>query len=325
MRVLVLGAAGNLGSAVAAGLLARGHRVRLGWHRTPLPERLAGHAAAESCRVDLRTGHDLPGAMSGMEGVVHCAGQLFRPDPERFLVETNLHWVERASSAAVAAGASRFVLLSFPHVEEGTTPEQRATGRLDVTPVAVHARTRLAAERALLAACEGTSTVPVILRLGVVYGPGLKLVEGARWLLRRRLLAVWREPTWVHLLALRDAVAAVAAALERPGVRGVYNVCDERPLSVQEFLDALADTFGCPRPRRLPAWCFHAAAATVEGWARVFGTAAPLNRDILRMGMTSAVADTTRCRAELLPELACPTLTEGLRELAGTEHHARWR
>ena len=316
MRVLVLGAAGNLGSAVAAELLRRGHRVRLGWHRTPLPGPLAAHPAADACRVDLRAERDLPAAVSGIDAVVHCAGQLFRPDPERFLVETNLRWVERAAAASVAAGAGRFVLLSFPHIEEGTTPDRPATGRLDVEPVALHARTRLAAERALLAACEGTATAPVVLRLGVVYGPGMKLVEGARWLAKRRLLAVWREPTWVHLLALRDAVAAVAAALERPGVRGVYNVCDERPLSVQEFLDALADACGCPRPRRLPEWCFHAAAATVESWARVFGTAAPLNRDILRMGMTSAVADTTRCRAELLPELACPTLAEGLRELA---------
>jgi nucleoside-diphosphate-sugar epimerase len=315
VRVLVLGAAGNLGSAIAAELLQRGHHVRLAWHRTPLPAPLAQHPAAEVVRVDLASPDGLPAAVAGVEAVVHCAGRLFAPDPERFLVETNLRWVERAAAAAIAAGAARFVLLSFPHVEEGTTPERPGPGRTDVEPVALHARTRLAAERALLAACAGTTTTPVILRLGVVYGPGMKLVESARWLARRRLLAVWRAPTWVHLLALRDAVAAVAAAVERPGVWGIYQVGDERPLSLQEFLDALAATVGGARPWRLPAWCFHAAAAAAETVARVCRTAAPLNRDILRMGMTSAVADTRRCRAELLPTLSCPTLEEGLREL----------
>ena len=314
MRVLVLGAAGNLGSAISAELLARGHHVRLGWHRTPLPRALRDHQRAEAVRVDLSSPAELPAAVAGVEAVVHCAGRLVAPDPQRFLLETNLRWVERATAAAIAAGARRFVLLSFPHVEEGTTPEHPATGRTDGQPVALHARTRLAAERALLSACDGTQTTPVILRLGVVYGPGLKLVEGARWLARRRLLAVWRAPTWVHLLALRDAVAAVAAAIERPGVSGIYQVCDERPLRLQEFLDELAVALGGARPWRLPAWCFHAAAAATETVARVCGTAAPLNRDILRMGMTSAVADTRRGR-ELLPTLSCPTLADGLREL----------
>ncbi len=313
MRVLILGAAGDLGSAIAARLLARGHEVRLGWHLTPLPPGLAQHPSAKALRVDLSREADLPPAVAGVEAVVHAAGRLFAPAPQRFLHETNVAWLERAARAAVAAGATRFVLLSFPHIEEGTTPERPATGRQDVEPVALHARTRLEAERRLLAACEGTATTPVILRLGIVYGRDMKLVRAARRLLRWRLLAIWREPTWVHLLALPDAVAAVAAALERPGVRGVYNVCDERPLGVQEFLDALADACGCPRPRRLPAWCFRVAAATCEDVARVLGTGTPLNRDILRMGMTSAVADTTRCRAELLPRLECPTLAEGLR------------
>ncbi|HZM00223.1 MAG TPA: NAD(P)-dependent oxidoreductase, partial [Planctomycetota bacterium] len=285
-----------------------------------LPAALAQHPLAEPRRIDLSGGRGAPEAAlaeacAGVDGVVHCAGRLFAPHPERYLVETNLRWVERAAAAAVAAGASRFVLLSFPHVEEHTTPEQPATGRLDVFPAALHARTRLAAERALIAACDGASTSPVILRLGIVYGPDMRLIRAARWLLRRRLLAIWREPTWLHLLALPDAVAAVTAALERPGVRGVYNVCDEQPLSVQAFLDQLADAWGHPRPRRLPAWCFRAAAAALETAAGLAGTSAPLHRDMLRMGMTSAVADTSRCRRELLPELVRPTLAEGLADL----------
>jgi hypothetical protein len=38
----------------------------------------------------------------------------------------------------------------------------------------------------------------------MVYGPGILMIEAARWLARRRLLAVWRQPTWIHVIATAD-------------------------------------------------------------------------------------------------------------------------
>jgi hypothetical protein len=60
---------------------------------------------------------------------------------------------------------------------------------------------------------------------------------------------------------------------------------------------------------------FSLAAAGCEAFALVFRTPAPLNRDILRAGMTSSVADTARMKKELLPRLAYPTLEQGLKLL----------
>jgi nucleoside-diphosphate-sugar epimerase len=194
-----------------------------------------------------------------------------------------------------------------------TTPERPARGELQSTTRVIHFRTRLEAEKLVLQA--GGGMVLVVFRAGVVYGKKIKLVEGARWLLRHRLMAVWRKPTWVHLIALPDFLTALQAAVESEHASGIYQVADDAPLTLQEFVDRLAAHFGCARAWRLPQWMFSLAAAGCEAFALVLRTPAPLNRDILRAGMTSSVADTARMKKELLPRLAYPTLEQGLKLL----------
>src|SRR2546427_5777030 len=109
--------------------------------------------------------------------------------------------------------------------------------------------------------------VPVVLRVGAVYARGVKMVEAARWLLRHRLLAVWRRPTWEHLLALPDFHAAALAAIEGEHVSGVYNLGDDQPVTLQEFLDRVAAHWGFPKPWRLPRWCFPLAGGGCEAFA----------------------------------------------------------
>lgn len=315
MHVLIVGASGNLGSRFAASLLDAGHSVRLSFNRTQLQEGLVRSERAEPYPLDLDDQEGMIEAVAGIDAVVYCAGKLFAPNPASFLPRTNYEWARKAIDAAVAVGVRKFILLSFPHVEEGTTPERPATGSLEVEPRAIHARTRLQAEKHLLAACADSQTTPVILRVGMVYGAGTRLTEAARTLMRWHVMAVWREPTWVHLIHIEDTVRAVRAAVEGDDCAGVYNVCDDRPMPIQELLDAVADTFGYARPIRLPSWCFWTAAWCCRAVTWVFRLPCPINPDIMRMGMTPVVADTSRFRRELLAELSYPTLEEGLREL----------
>ena len=174
-------------------------------------------------------------AVTGADVIVHFAGRLFAPHPERFLQETNTRWFSNLLTAALQANVGRIVLISFPHVEGPTSVEQPATGRLDRTPISVHARTRLEEERLLLQRAEATGTTPVVLRLGMIYGRGILMIEAARWLARRRLLCVWREPTLFQLLSTADFLRAVEAAIFKPGVQGIYHVGDEQPVTLQQF------------------------------------------------------------------------------------------
>jgi nucleoside-diphosphate-sugar epimerase len=312
MRVLITGAAGNLGSRLARHLLGSDHQVRLLVHKTEPPSDLATSPSVTAYRADLANPKTLSPACADADCIVHLAGVLFAPRPEEFLPRTNIGFVQNLLSAAQQSAVRKFILVSFPHVEGETTPEHPATNRLDSSTDVVHFRTRLGAERLLLEQCEGTPITPVILRTGIVYGQGIKLIEVARRLLRYRLLAVWQKPTWIHLVALPDFFAAVLATIENESARGIYNVCDDKPLSIQEFLDRLAAHLGYAKPWRLPEWIFYAAAASCETVGWLLMTTTPLTRDIVKAAMTSAVADNARMKSELLTRLAYPTLSEGI-------------
>lgn len=312
MRILITGATGNLGSLLARSLLDSGHQLRLMYHRRPLAPDLADHAAVEPAQADLELPETLGPACQNIDCLVHFAGLLFAPWPERFLPHTNLGYARNLVQTALEHDVRRFVLVSFPHVEGESTPERPARGVLQGNPSSVHARTRLEAERALFEACRGRAMTPIALRPGMVYARGVLMIDAARWLLRRRLLPVWRRPTWVHLLALPDFLAAARAALEAPGATGIYNLADDSPLTLQQVLDTAADHWGCPRPLRLPQWSFFAAAMVVELFASVFRTAAPITRDFIRIGMASYMTDTSRMKHDLLPELRYPSLAAGL-------------
>ena len=310
-RTLITGAAGNLGSLLARHLLAGGDEPRLMYHRRPLPPDLLA-SRATAVRADLSRPETLGPALASTDVVVHFAGVLFAPGPERFLPVTNTRWFDNLVSASLTAGVRKLILISFPHVEGPTSPEHPASGRLDGRPISVHARTRLDEERLLFARTRATGTTPVVLRLGMVYGRGILMIDAARWLAARRLLAVWREPTWIQLISAADCMAAIAAAIRGREVAGIYHIGDERPVTLQQFLDEACRAWGYRPPRRLPVWLIEAVAAGCEAFATVAGTASPLTRDFLRIGRVSYCGDTSRMRRELVPQLQYPSLSEGL-------------
>jgi NAD dependent epimerase/dehydratase family enzyme len=153
---------------------------------------------------------------------------------------------------------------------------------------------------------------PVVFRAGVIYGKEVKLLEAARWLMRRNLFAIWHRPTWLHLLSLPDFLRIVEIGIERNNLSGIYNLCDDEPMLLQDFLDALANHWGYKTPWRIPAWTFYLAAIVSETFSRIFITSTPLTRDIVTMGMTSVVADNSRMKKELVQQLLYPSFREGI-------------
>lgn len=325
MKLLITGAAGNLGGFLARHLQDQIRNgvakvetpidVRLMYHKTPLPEDLTAAPNMTPFQADLANPATLGPACEGIDSIVHFAGVLFAPQPEQFLPETNVQYVRNLTHAAITAGVKKFILVSFPHVEGESTPDNPAMGKPDGEPESAHARTRLQAEQHLFQACERTGMTAVALRPGMIYGRDVLMIAAARWLARRHLLCVWRKPTWIHLLSLPDFLECVVSAAANDSVAGIYNLGDDQPMTLQEFLDTACKHWGCSRPLRFPRWSFFTAGLACELYAMMTGSVSPLTRDFIRIGMVSYVADTSRMKAELLPELAHPTLTEGLRLL----------
>ena len=313
--ILITGAAGNLGSVLARHLALGGYKLRLMFHKKPLPADLLAAPQVSPIQADLAVPSTLLAAARGADVVVHFAGVLFAPRPESFLPTTNALWFGNLLQACLEAKVRRIILISFPHVEGPTSFEHPATGRLDRHPISVHAQTRLEEERLLMEGTRGTGTTPVVLRLGMVYGRGILMVEAARWLARHRLLAVWREPTLFQLLSTADFLQATQAAVLKPAVSGIYHVGDEQPVTLQHFLDEACRVWGCARPMRMPFWMINTAACLCEGFALLARTPSPLTRDFLRIGRVSHWGDTRRAREELIPHLQYPTLESGLQTL----------
>ena len=137
------------------------------------------------------------------------------------------------------------------------------------------------------------------------------MIDAARWLARRRLLAVWPEPTVYQLISEADAMRSIEAAIRKPEAEGIYHVGDEKPVTLQHFLDEACRVWDCPRPWRVPFWSVLAAAAFCELFASLFRTKSPLTRDFVRLGRVSHWGDTRRAREELIPELEYPTFEAG--------------
>jgi nucleoside-diphosphate-sugar epimerase len=165
-------------------------------------------------------------------------------------------------AAAEAVGVRRFVAQSFtgwPNAREGGAVKSEADP-LDPDPPKNQART-LAAIRRLEVSVLNAPLEGIVLRYGSFYGPGAaeELVE----LVRRRRLAIVGDGdgvwSWIHV---DDAAAATVAAVER-GHRGKFNVVDDEPAPVSEWLPYLAESVGAKPPRHVPVWLARLAVGEV--------------------------------------------------------------
>jgi nucleoside-diphosphate-sugar epimerase len=91
-----------------------------------------------------------------------------------------------------------------------------------------------------------------VLRFGGFYGPDAPSTLETAQLVRRRMLPqIGSGCNYMPSIYVPDAGRAVAAALAAPA--GIYNICDDTPVPFAEYLRAVVEALGAPRPRRLPA------------------------------------------------------------------------
>ncbi len=313
MQILITGAAGNLGSLLAGYIVAHEKDLELilMQHRKEIRPDLQVNPRVTVRRADLARPGTLNQCLDGADVIVHFAGVLFKARPEKFLHQTNIQYFKNLVEAAKQNGIEKVLLISFPHVEGPTSRKAPAIGRLDGHPISVHARTRLEEERYLFKEVE----TPISLRLGMVYGKGILMVDAARWFARKRLLGVWKESTEIHLISKTDFCRATVAAIRNTKAGGIYHVGDEGNDTLQSFLDLACDIWGCRHPWRMPLGLIYLAAKVSESVSQLFGTISPLTRDFIDIGRVSYYGDTSSFRKELLPELTYRKIDEGMSEM----------
>ena len=308
--VLITGAAGNLGTLLAEHLQDRSLHLLI--HKKNVAEKLKNRSNIQIFRGDLAKKETLYPAMKGVDTIVHFAGVLFKANPEKFLPTTNTLYFDNLLDVAIEEDVKRIILISFPHVEGETTPDNPATGRLDGNPISVHALTRLQEEKDMFRKCAEANIEAVSLRVGMVYGKGILMIDAAEWFSRRWLLGVWKKPTYTHLISKIDFLAATTAAIDNKNVQGIYHLGDEGVQTLQELLDRVAKHKGYKKPWRMPLWMIMTAAQGFEIVSALFNVKSPLTKDFVKIGQVSYYGDTSRMRKELLPELKYRTVEEGM-------------
>ena len=306
MKVLVTGAGGFLGGAVARQLVDRGDEVR-GFSRGHYPALEA--LGVDARRGDLADADAVLDATDGCDAVIHVAGKPGIWGPRRDYVRANVTGTEHVLKACRAQGIRKLVYTSSPSVVHAADTEGADESLpYPKTYLAHYAATKAAAERRVLAA-HGDSLWTVALRPHLIWGPGdnhllPRMVARAR---PGRLALVGSGENLVDTTWVEDAARAHLLALDRlqadaPCGGRAYFITQGDPRPVRDILNGLLRAAGAPEvTRSIPAGVAYGVGALMEatyGLLRI-RTEPPMTRFLALQLSTSHWYDISAARRDL--------------------------
>lgn len=263
MRVFLAGATGAIGTPLLAQLIAEGHQVSAMTRSPAKAERLRA-AGAEPALADALDAEAVASAVAEArpDAVIHQLTAIPpRLDPrkivrdfamtDRLRTEGTRHLV----AAAQAVGASRILAQSIAF---DYAPGPPGTLHLEGDPLISDPPAQFKRSAAAIAELERTvlGAGGLVLRYGYFYGPGTSISSRGsigEEVAKRRLPIVGGGGGVWSFAHVEDAASATVAALTR-GAPGAYNVVDDEPAPVREWVPALAAALGAKPPHRVPAW-----------------------------------------------------------------------
>ncbi len=271
MRVFIAGATGAIGRELVPALLAKGHEVT-GMTRSPHKAGALRAAGAEAVVADALDREAVVEAVrrAQPEAIVHQLTAIpALLNPRR--IERDFELTDRLRTegtrnllaAAHAAGAKRVLAQSIAFMYAQGPPgtvHGEHDALLDGEQVPKDFRRTAGAVHeleTLVGAADG-----IVLRYGYFYGPGSSIARAgsfANELARRRMPVVGDGAGVWSFIHVKDAASATVAALDHDGP-AVYNIVDDTPAPVREWLPALAQAVNAPRPWRVPTFIGRLAA-----------------------------------------------------------------
>jgi nucleoside-diphosphate-sugar epimerase len=261
MRVFVAGATGAIGKQLVPRLVEAGHEVH-GMTRSESKQAMLHELGAVPVVADALDPDQVAEAVGRArpDVIVHqltaLAGVEIR-HPERGVAMTNrvrIEGTDHLLSAGQVVGVRRFVAQSIGLYVRTGGPVKSEEDPFDPSPPG-ELREGAAGIHHLEQAVLGARwTEGMVLRYGAFYGPGTHLAPGGELseLVRKRRFPLVGDGGGVwSFIHVADAAEATVAAVEH-GSRGVYNVVDDDPAPVAEWLPALAQTLGAKKPMRVP-------------------------------------------------------------------------
>jgi 2-alkyl-3-oxoalkanoate reductase len=298
MRVMVVGASGAIGTRLLPQLTGRGHEV-IGTFCSPGSAERVRALGAQPVALDLLD----PGAAARAvletepEAIIHQATALasmrFSRSLDRSFAPTNRLRTEGTDAllaAARQAGVRRFIAQSFApyrYIREGGMVKTE-DDLLDPRPPAMMRQTTAAMNHLDQAVTEAGG---IALRYGGFYGAPDVMTKAIG---KRQYPMVGGGRGVMPFIHLDDAASATVLALDHQGP-AIYNIVDDEPAPMREWLPALADALGAKPPRRVPSWL----AGLIAG------------QGMVTMAAESRGASNARAKKELGWTLRYPSWREG--------------
>jgi nucleoside-diphosphate-sugar epimerase len=266
MKIFVVGATGAIGKRLLPVLVANGNEV-VGTTRSAQRADQIRAMGAEPAVVDVLDRNAVMAAVMRAEPevIVHQATALtgvssFRNLDKTFEMTNRLRTqgTDNLLEAARAAGTRRFVAQSFAGwpFEQTGGPVKTEEDPLDPNPIKTGRQTIAAIKHVESKVTGAPGIEGLVLRYGGFYGPGTSLAEGADYyeaIKRRRLPIVGSGAGVWSFIHMDDAAGATLAAIEG-GPPGIFNIADDEPAPVSEWLPEMAKIIGAKPPRRVPKW-----------------------------------------------------------------------
>ncbi len=274
MRIFVAGASGVIGRRLLPLLVAAGHHVT-GLTRTPAKADLIRGSGSEAVVADGLDSVAMRSAVCAAkpEVIVHemtsLSGAMELRNFDSVFAQSNRLRTEGLDillGAAREAGTRRIVAQSYcgwPYARTGG-PIKSEDDPLDPNPPRRQRQTLSAIMRLESTIAQARDIGGVALRYGALYGADTGMLS--TWVCdqvrRRRMPLIGTGEGWWSFLHVDDAAAATAAAVEH-AASGIFNIVDDEPAPVREWLPTLASILGAGPPRRLPKWLARLLAGEV--------------------------------------------------------------
>jgi len=311
MRVFLAGASGAIGRPLVRQLTAEGHEV-LGMTSRPANAPAVEAAGGRAIVCDALDAEAVTAAVAEVspEVVISQLTRLPKDDFDPRKIDYGPTNRARAGGghnlleAAKTAGARRFVTQSvaFIYAPEGDPVKDETAPIWSNAPEPFRGGALATAEheREVL---DAGGIDGAVLRYGFFYGPGTYYARDggtARRVKSRRFPIVGRGDAVFSFIHVEDAAAATVVACER-GSPGIYNIVDDEPAPLREWLPFYAEALGAKRPLRVPTFL-----------ARIFG--GPF---ATAMATELRGASNAKARRELGWQPGYPSWRQGFREALG--------
>jgi nucleoside-diphosphate-sugar epimerase len=294
MNVFVAGASGTIGIPLVRALVAAGHQVTA-LTRSPGKQDELRRLGATPALADALDSEALSRVVASARPthVIHQLTALPKEGPNSTsdLIATNrlrIAGTRNLLDASIRAGATRFVGGSFALLP-GAEAQPRDPGINEA------ANATRSMESQILEANRSGRIEGLVLRYGLFYGPtnpsSIKMIEMVR---KRQFPMIRGDRGQLPFIHLDDAVSATLAALDQGAPGSVYDIVDDRAISISEAVRVMAHYTGAPPPRTVPAWLLR---LLMPYRARMLSTRLPLSN--------------AKARAELRWRPMFPTFSDG--------------